>query len=385
MSPAGALAAENIALALAMFAAAAGVWIATLTMLNAMWMLHTTLIKPKREGPLVSILIPARDEEERIGACLDSLLGQDYQRTEIIVYDDDSTDATPDILADYAARFPGKIRAIRGKLEEGWYGKPHAMQRLSEAASGGWLFFTDADTVHKPDSVSYAAGLAEHYRADLVSGYALLKIGSFGEAVTVPSIYLLTMALMPTWLSHRRRMPALSHAIGQVMFFKAETYRKIGGYAAVAREVSEDVRIARLVKRSGGRALFGDLKEHVSCRMYEGYRAAINGFSKNVYDYFNKKFALLLAVTVLVPVVFFLPLLGALWLPETLMPAQPWCRLASLLVFYAWGIVTVDRALPWYIPLVYPLIFVNTLSAAWRAFRLFATGRAVAWKGRMVK
>ena len=375
----------DIALALAMLAAAAGVWIMVLTMLNAMWMLHTTLIKPNREGPLVSILIPARDEEARLPACLDSLLAQDYQRTEIIVYDDESTDATPRILADYAARFPGKIRAIRGTLEEGWYGKPHAMQRLSEAASGSWLFFTDADTIHQPDSVSFAAGLAGHYRADLVSGYALHRIESFGEAVTVPSIYLLTMALMPTWLSHRRRLPALSHAIGQVMFFKAETYRKAGGYAAVAREVSEDVRIARLVKRAGGRALFADLKEHVSCRMYEGYRAAVDGFSKNVYDYFNKKFALLLAVTALVPIVFFLPLLGAAWLPKALLAAQPWCRLASLLVFYAWGIVTVDRGLPWYVPFVYPLVFVNTLSAAWRAFRLFATGRAVAWKGRMVK
>ena len=385
MSGANLFSAGNIALALAMFAAAAGVWITVLTMLNAMWMLHTTLIKPKREGPLVSILIPARDEEAQIAACLDSLLAQDYQRTEIIVYDDDSTDATPSILADYVERFPGKVRAIRGALEEGWYGKPHAMQRLSEAARGSWLFFTDADTVHKPDSVSFAAGLAEHYRADLVSGYALLKISSFGEAVTVPSIYLLTMSLMPTWLSHRSRVPALSHAIGQVMFFKAKAYREAGGYAAVAHEVSEDVRIARLIKRAGGRVLFADLKEHVSCRMYDCYRAAVDGFSKNVYDYFNKKFALLLAVTILVPIVFFLPLFGAAWLPETLLAAQPWCRLASLLVFYAWGIVTVDRALPWYVPFVYPLVFVNTLSAAWRAFRLFATGRAVAWKGRMVK
>jgi chlorobactene glucosyltransferase len=377
--------AANIALALAIFAAAAGIWIALLTMLNAMWMLHTSMIKPKREGPLVSILIPARDEEARIGACLDSLLAQDYEHTEIIVYDDDSTDATPRILAGYEERFPGKVKVIRGALEEGWYGKPHAMQRLSEAARGSWLFFTDADTIHKPDSVSFAAGLAAHYRADLVSGYALHTIGSFGEGVTVPSIYLMTMALMPSWLSHRSPIPALSHAIGQVMFFKTETYRKIGGYAAVARQVSEDVRIARLVKRAGGRALFADLKEHVACRMYEGYRAAINGFSKNVYDYFNKKFALLLAVTALVPIVFFLPLLGALWLPRDLIAAQPWCRLASLLGFYAWGIVTVDRALPWYVPFLYPLVFVNTLSAAWRAFRLFATGRAVTWKGRMVK
>lgn len=382
---AAAIAAGDIALALAMFAAAAGVWIAVLTMLNAMWMLHTTLIKPARDGPLVSILIPARDEEARIGACLDSLLIQDYQRTEIIVYDDDSTDGTLAILEDYRARHPGRIRIIRGALEDGWYGKPHALQRLSEAASGSWLFFTDADTIHQPDSVSFAAGLAEHYRADLVSGYALHRIGSFGEAVTVPSIYLLTMALMPTWLSHRSRAPALSHAIGQVMFFKAGVYRKTGGYAAVAREVSEDVRIARLVKRAGGRVLFADLKDHVSCRMYEGYRAAVDGFSKNVYDYFDKKFALLLAVTVLVPILFFLPLLGAVWLPEALAAAQPWCRLASLLVFYAWGTVTVDRDLPWYLPFVYPLVFVNTLSAAWRAFRLFATGRAVSWKGRMVK
>lgn len=376
---------NDIVFGLAVFAGMAGIWIVSVTILNTMWMFQTNLIQPKREGPLVSILVPARDEEARLAACLDSLLAQDYPHAEIIVYDDDSSDGTPAILADYETRFPGRVRAIRGVLEEGWYGKPHAMQRLSEAAAGHWLFFTDADTIHEPDSVSRVMGLADHYKVDLVSGYVRHAIGSFGEAVTVPSLYLLTMALMPVWLSHRTKAPALSHAIGQVMFFNAKAYRKAGGYAATARQVSEDVRVARLVKRSGGRVLFADLKSQVSCRMYESYQEAIDGFSKNVYDYFDKKFALLLAITVVVPLVFFAPLFCAVWLPEPLRAALPWFRLSSLLVFYSWGLVTVDRSLPWYVPFVYPLIFVNTLSAAWKAFRLFATGKAIAWKGRMVR
>ncbi len=376
---------ETIVTAYAMATAVAGVHIFVVTALNTAWMMYASIVSPKKTGPLVSLLVPARNEEAHLGACLDSLVAQNYENLEIIVYDDDSTDGTRKILDQYVKRYPGLVRAIGGKLEPGWYGKPLALQRLSEAASGSWLYFTDADTVHEPDSVGFALGSAELHKADLVSGYVRNKIGSFGEGQVVPAIYLLTMVAMPLWLIHLAKSSLISHAIGQVMLFRASFYEKIGGYDAVRHKVSEDVHMARLVKKQGGKVLFTDLKEHIACRMYSDYRSAIDGLSKNVYDYFNKNIIVLVAVTVLVPLVFFIPILGSIWLPAFLIQAQPWFRLGCLFLVSAWGLLTMERLLPWYVPLIYPLILVNVLSTAWRACRLFATGKAVEWKGRMVK
>jgi len=208
---------------------------------------------------------------------------------------------------------------------------------------------------------------------------------SFGEASVVPAIYLLTMLGMPLWLIPITKMPAISHAIGQLMCFKKEKYWAMGGYEAVKNEVSEDVRIARLMKKHGGKVLFADLKQYASCRMYKDYSSAMGGISKNVFDYMNKNFALLLAGTIAVPLLFFVPILCSIWIPESLRAAQPYFWVHLMLMCYSFGLVTMERMLPWYLPFIYPVILINVLSLAWRAFRLFFTGKAIEWKGRMVK
>lgn len=377
---------EECAVIYAALTLAAAIFTLVLTAVNAAWMLRTSTIRPIKSGPLVSVLVPARDEEENIEACLDSLLAQNYRNLEIIVYDDDSSDGTGAILDRYRRSHPDHVKVIHGKgLAEGWYGKPQALMRLSQAAAGDWLYMTDADTVHRPDSVGFSLSLAQRYGADLVSGYVRQKLGGFGEAQVVPAIYLLSMVAMPLGLVHLTKTPRISHAIGQSMLFRKSAYDAIGGYAAVKNKVSEDVQIARLMKKHGGKALFADLKERVSCRMYRDYRSAIVGLSKNVYDYFNKNIYLLIAATAGVTLLFFLPIAASLWLPPCVAAAQPYFRLGCLVMVYAWYLLTMERMLPWYIPLIYPLILTNVLSTAWRAARLFATGKAVEWKGRMVK
>lgn len=378
--------AADLALFYAIATAAVGLWFLLFTGLNTLWLRRTASVPLCPNSDRVSVLVPARNEERRIAACLDSLIAQRHKNMEIIVYDDDSTDGTRAILARYEKDRPGSIKVIDGKnLEKGWYGKPQALQRLSEAASGSWLFFTDADTLHRENSVGFALSLAAFYKADAVSGYVRLTLGGFGEAQVVPAIYLLSMSAMPLWLIPATRHPALSHAIGQVMLFKASTYKKIGGYRAVKDRVSEDIHMARLVKRQGGKILFADLKKQVSCRMYENYKSSVDGLSKNVFDYIGKNSAALIAATLVFPLFFLLPFAASVWLPSSLASSQLYFRLGALLHFGAWALTALDRGLPWYLPFIYPLVFINILSAAWRACRLFSTGRAVEWKGRMVK
>ena len=359
-----------------------------LTAFNSLWMRKSAAaaLKAPQKGPLISVLVPARDEEEGIAGCLDSLLAQRYQPLELIVYDDDSSDRTAAILDRYAAAWPEKITVIHGKgLEPGWYGKPRAMQVLLEAAKGEWLYYTDADTLHRPDSVGFSLALAQKYRSDLVSGYVQQRIGSLGEALVVPAIYLLSMFAMPLGLVHATGIPAISHAIGQSMFFNRSVLAGLGGFTLLKDKVSEDVHMARLIKRRGGRVLFADLKNHVSCRMYSDYPSAIVGLSKNVYDYFGKNRAVLVAATAGIALVLLLPLIASLWLPSGFEQAQRIFRLSCLSMVTAWTLLILDRRLPWYLPFFYPILLINVLSTAWRAARLFSIGKAVEWKGRMVR
>lgn len=390
---------------------ALGAWQLLLSLANDLWLRHTRRIEPLSSGPSISVLVPARNEAGRIERCVESLLAQDYADYEVIVYDDDSTDGTGEILDRLARRSGGRpgpetaaigqppaaeaaqispgrprLRVIHGrKLETGWYGKPQALQALSEAAVGDYLLFTDADSVHKPGSLGRAMALARRYGAGLVSGYVGHEVRGFGPAQVVPAIYLLTMLAQPLFLIHRTRCPAISHAIGQYMFFEARAYRRLGGYAAVRRQASEDVRIARLAKRSGAKLLFADLGSAATCSMYEDYRSAVDGISKNVYDYLGKRTSLLVLATIAVSLFAFLPLLAAIWLPPGFEGARDLCRLYLLLCLATWTLVTQERRLPWYVPLISPLVLAGALSAAWRAYRLFGDGKAVLWKGRMVK
>lgn len=160
----------------------AGGFILLITLSNVIWLSHTLFPKPLKKGPKVSVLIPARNEEKRIIPCLESLLVQDYQNYNIYLYDDDSTDGTGKILDHYAREYPGFVRVIHGgPLETGWFGKPHAMQKLLERSDGVYVLFTDADTLHKPDSIGRAVALAQRYEADLVTGYVHHTTGSFGK------------------------------------------------------------------------------------------------------------------------------------------------------------------------------------------------------------
>jgi chlorobactene glucosyltransferase len=365
---------------------AAGIYFAFVTVSNILWLMHSTFVDPVTTGPKVSVLIPARNEEAHIGACLNSLLAQDYDNFDITVLDDESTDRTSAILRSYARRSHGKIHMMHsGPLTPGWYGKPRAMHNLSKNADGEYLLFVDADTIHERSSIGKAVALAQRHKADLVSGYVRHVTKTFGETAVVPSIYILTTHIMPLWLIPFTKSSAISHAIGQFMFFKTSKYREIGGYEAVKDQVTEDVRIARIMKKAGGKIFFGDFKAHVSCRMYTCYKDALAGISKNVFDYFNKNFFVLLGGTIAVPLIFFVPIISIFWLPTILAPIRPLLHTSLILTFSAWVFTTIERMLPWYTPFLYPLILVNVLSMAWRAFRVLLLGGAIEWKGRMVK
>jgi chlorobactene glucosyltransferase len=340
---------------------------------NIVWLRLSSRKPRRRSGRRVSVLIPARDEEANIGRCLDSLVDQSYENYEIIVLDDQSTDRTWEILSEYTGRYPGLVRAVRGKPlpERGWNGKPHAMQQLSELADGDYYLCTDADTVHSRDSVAWAATNIEWHRVDFLSGYVRQDLQSFGEAVIVPAMYIMTAMIMPIWLIAATRTPLLSFAIG--------------GYASVCDEISDDIFIARRLRAAGFRTIFLDIQKYVTCRMYDGYQASFTGIGKNISDFFNRKVLSLVSASLAILFFFLLPV--ALLVPY-LLTGHSGTRLVAtslLLLQLTWACVLYDRGLKWYVPFLHPLMFAHVLVMMWSSYGQLTWGAGMVWKGRVVK
>jgi chlorobactene glucosyltransferase len=239
-------------------------------------------VAPKA-GPSVSLLIPARNEAERLDVTLPRFAALRYPDLEILVLDDESEDATAALVAGFRSR-DARIRLIRGSpLPEGWLGKNWACQQLADAARGELLIFCDADVSAEPEAV--AATSAEMAAAvDCLTAMPRHDLGGWTERAVVPMVTQLpVLALLPLPLVRRTRSPALAFGNGQWLAFQADFYRRMGGHAAVRGEVLEDMALARLVKRRGGRLLATVATECLSVRMYRSPAQVVSGFTKNLF------------------------------------------------------------------------------------------------------
>jgi GT2 family glycosyltransferase len=238
---------------------------------------------PPSGGPaLVSVLVPARNEERGVGACLASLSAQTYPHLEIVVVDDGSIDRTPAILADVAAR-DSRIRVLHvDGPPPGWTGKSFALASGVALTQGRWLCFTDADTVHAPESIARALGFAEAHAVALLSLTSRQLTVSFWERVIQPVVF----GLLDQWFPLARvNDPAspLAAANGIFILVARDAYDAAGGHRRVAREILEDVALARNVKATGGRIAFVDGRDLVAARMYTGLAMIRQGWTKNLY------------------------------------------------------------------------------------------------------
>jgi chlorobactene glucosyltransferase len=233
--------------------------------------------------PFVSIIVPARNEERNLPTLLPSLLNQTYpaDRYEVIVVDDQSTDDTPGILAEAAARDP-RLRVLRGApLPAGWKGKPHAMVQGAAVAKGEWLLFTDADTLHHPAALVSAIADAYAHQADLYTINPDLIMGSIPERLIMP---IAAMGIAATYSTKEVNDPRSPIAIanGQFILVRRSVYDAVGGIAAVRSEIAEDQAFGKLVKRQGYRLYLTIGTELMRVRMYTNLPEVWEGWGKNV-------------------------------------------------------------------------------------------------------
>lgn len=229
------------------------------------------------EPVIVSIIVPARNEELRLGACLKSLTGQAGVKFEIIVVDDGSSDRTREI----ALSFP-EVRVISaGRLPQGWTGKNNAVATGARHARGPWLLFTDADTVHLPYSLLRSLGEAKREKAALLSYSPEQEVDGFWQQAVMPVIFAeLASTYRPSEVSDARSPVAAAN--GQYILVLRKAYDAAGGHAAVAGSLLEDVALARAIKASGYRIFFRYGGDMVRTRMYGSFGEMRDGWTKNL-------------------------------------------------------------------------------------------------------
>jgi glycosyltransferase involved in cell wall biosynthesis len=240
----------------------------------------------------ISVMIPARNEENNIGNLLNDLLKQDYKNIEIIVFDDNSSDNTGDIVKEIAKK-SDCIRLIHSEvLPEGWLGKNYACHTLSKHAEGDYFLFLDADVRIGSNCISNSLGYMQKYHLGLLSVFPKQIMQTIGEYLTVPNMNYILLSLLPLVLVRKAKYASLSAANGQFMLFNAAIYRKYLPHHRFRLDRVEDIRMAKFLKSTGTKiaCLLGD--DSVKCRMYRGFNEAANGFSKNIISFFGNSYVI---------------------------------------------------------------------------------------------
>jgi len=347
-------------------------------------------ITPATDGPLVSVIVPARNEASAIGTVVASVLASHYRNFELLVVDDRSTDETAAIVERLERESGGRLRLIRGaELPADWYGKPWACHQGAQAARGDLLLFTDADTCHGPDLLGAAVAAARTVPADLVTVAPHQRCDSFWERVVMPQIWmLLGLRYHPATVNRARRARDVI-ANGQFILVARETYQALGGHASVRAEVAEDLALAQHFWRAGKRLHFAFADRLMETRMYTSLAQIIEGWSKNIYLGGRRSFPEEPFARALVPVSLTLTMLYWL-LPAALLPlawlgALPeaslgWVQLAAGSTFGFWCLICAGMRIPAWYGLLYP---VGAGMSLYIILRSTVRGRGrVEWKGR---
>lgn len=256
----------------------------------------------KHYSDLVSILIPARNEEENILQLLISIQKQDYIKYEVFVLDDNSTDDTFKLVQNFALSNP-QFSVVKGKeLPSGWLGKNFACHQLAQLATGKYFLFLDADETIEKAFINSLINRFESGDLALLSIFTNQVMKTIGEKLAVPLMHFILLNLLPLRLVRLSNNPAFAAASGQCMFFNAKNYLTNNWHERVKSKVVEDVEIMKLVKQEkfNAEALLGN--GLIYCRMYKNLNESLQGFSKNLLAGFGNNIIILLFYQLLVVV-----------------------------------------------------------------------------------
>ena len=265
-------------------------------------------LKLSKNSILVSVLIPARDEESKIFACLNSIIMQTYTNIEVLVLDDHSQDQTSNIVKGFIDD-DSRVNLIESQaLPKGWVGKHWACHQLSSIASGDLLLFVDADTVLGSQVIENAVAEVEKDRIDLLTLLPNRLRQSFVDKLIYPFIDWSILCFLPVKLAHLWKNPYLSFTFGQFMLFRKSAYLQIGGYEAIHDNLLDDIELGRRIKRNKLKWRLLDGSKEVVADMYSSSKQTIDGISRSIFPVFAYRISLFVLAWILLLSLCVLPL-----------------------------------------------------------------------------
>ena len=323
----------------------------------------------------VSILIPARNEEDNILNLLVSIEKQNYQNYEVIILDDESADDTYAVCAGFAAAH-SRFRVIKGKpLPKGWLGKNYACHQLAQEARGDYFLFLDADERINNELINSALHRMNFRGLALLSLFTNQEMFTLGERLVVPLMHYILLNLLPLRLVYLLKNPAVAAASGQFMLFNAAVYRQNLWHQLVKDKVIEDVEIMKMVKAAAynGETLLAN--GMISCRMYKSYGEAIDGFGKNYLAAFSYNiFSLTLYLALLI---------GGPMIVLMTLNSQLILMMAGLIMLTRIMISLSSGQNAWYNVILHPVQMFSLTLIAFSSIQKHLTKTAM-WKGRKI-
>ena len=358
--------------------------VSILGIINLIFIKKPIIYHQNNSDALVSVLIPARNEEINIKRCLYSLIDQSYKNLEIIVLDDDSDDQTYDVVKNISKNYES-IKLVKGEAKTiGWTGKNWACNQLSKYANGDFLLFVDADTKLQKNTIAETVNEMNNNDIDLISLFPNRITNTVIDKIISVTIGWFIFSCLPIIFSNKN--PIFSSAFGQFLLFRKGAYFSIGGHELIKNKILDDFELGRLITKKGYNLNVLDGTERISTFSYSTEKEALEGLSKSIFPFFNNK---------LIP---FLILL-ILFLSMGLMPifimmgeffGSKLTKSKEMIAYFIWGLLTLSWAISSYRSkqgLRYGILFpfITTLTAIVGIFSIitFLT-KTVNWKNRNI-
>lgn len=329
----------------------------------------------------VSVLIPARNEEATIAAAVNSVLASRGVEFEVVVLDDQSEDATAEVVTSLALK-DSRVHLLQGQpLPPGWCGKQSACWALAHSARYPLLAFLDADVRLAPDALARLAAFREASGAELVSGIPYQETGTLAEKLVIPLIHFVLLGFLPLTRMRRSLHPAYGAGCGQLFLAGREAYEASGGHAAIRASRHDGITLPRAFRAAGYRTDLCDLTDLATCRMYRTPSELWRGLAKNATEGLAAP-ALILPATLLLLCGQVLPflLLGACaWLA----PSAACLALLAVVTAYCPRFAAAKRfRQSWLGAFLHPAGVLLFLAIQWHALARWASRRPATWKGR---
>ncbi len=344
--------------------------------------------------PMVSIIVPMRNEERNARQCIEGLMCQKYRNFEVIVVDDRSEDSTLAILKEFASKHTA-FKLVEGTpTPEGWIGKNHALWQGVREAKGDWILFVDADTISENFMLPSAIKFVEDNSIDMLSLSPFQILKTFWERVVQPVIFSSLYFAFPQKKINDPKSK-LAAAIGQFILIKRSVYEDTGGHSSIKNKIVEDFALAQLVKGSGYRLCVMRGINLIRTRMYTNFDELWEGWTKNLFFGLKKRWrnliflvSVLLSWGIIPPAIFIWSLLNIVWGQSLsfahLAIACESAFLLALIIYTSWQanrLFSIPRFYSLTVPLGAAVYIAMILSSAYKV----ASGEGVSWKQRVYR